>query len=663
MLDAFLPLACELRPDSRPAPAPVGVIPLGAGCVAVVHPVRDEADADAGRFEIRVGGRPAPSPLASSRLRLNDGGLRHVALIPLPDTAVRRAGVEVRCNGRIIAALDADALQTPIAQPMSLAAGLSTEGAARLLRLLLATAPSLFAGDPGEDFAQLAKLVLSTLTVIDLPHLSFRAVGREGCIASYRMAPGITAPRDIVSVENGRPRLLRQAEFLPTDDRSARLEVYFPKVPGNAATLICLGDTPLRLGQAAPEARLRDLSIWHRRASPEVRARVERLLVERASTDPMAAAQVRELNSRPGDVPRLTVRAAACTPRGLLYAVSIRDPRALAADLRLTNGTQEVAVPISAATLHPSWGPVQIGFALFDRPIEGEACRFEIVTKARRILPQQDSPITPFDGTPPDGLANLTEGTAVRAMSAALSDHFAGAEPVAIDFFDFGRQPSAPDLRLLIDFDRDLDALRAICTAVALERQPRGLEIVFLLHDPEQLDRVSDVLADLHELTNLPLRLALPSRPTLEAECVRAVSAAGSPCHTIHLRSGTIPQGTGWLSRWHRRLGSANGPRLLGVEILAHTDASRGGKRLPKATLIGFNANASRILADRPLHAASLHADLSVHARDLGGTLHARDRTTTLTHFAEPRPQSPLLEAVEAQLDAASAPTIERAAP
>lgn len=663
MLDAFLPLACEFHPDSRPRHTPVSVIPVGLGRVAVVHPVREGTDADAGRFEINVGDRPAPSPLASSRLRLNDGGLRHVALIPLPAKVVQRAGVEVRHEGDLVAALDADALQSPIAQPMSLAAGLSSEGAARLLRLLLATAPSLFGGDPGEDFADLAKLVLSTMTLTDLPHLSFRAVGRGGCIASYRMAPGTAAPRDIVSVEDGRPRLLREAEFLPADDRSARLEVYFPHCPNNAATLICLGDTPLRLGQAALDARLKDLSIWHRRAPPKVQARVDRLLGERALTDPMAAAQVRELHCRPSDRPRLTVRAAASTPRGLFYVVSIRDPGSLGADLRLTIGTQTVAVPISAPTLHPAWGPVQIGFAAFEQPIDDVACRFEIVTKARRVLPQQAISTRVFDGTPPDDLAQVTDAAAVRAMSAALSDHFAGAEPGAIDFFDFGPNPSAPDLRLLIDFDRDLDALRAICTAVALERQPRGLEIAFLLNEPAHLDRVSDVLTDLHDLTRVPLRLALPSRPMREAECVRAVSAADSPCHTIHLRSGLIPHGTGWLSRWHRRLGSANGPRLLGVEVLAHHEVSRGRKRLPPATLIGFNDHASRLLVERPLHADSLHADLTVHARKLGGTLHARDRTTTLINFAEPRARSALLEAVEAQLGTASAPTSERGAP
>ncbi len=656
LIDSFLPLSCELAPQARTAGGQIRIVPLGPDRAAVYYPV-PAAFSRAGPLAVRLGQGALVGPFAATTLELA-AGRRQVVLLGIGAERLLREGLTLAQDGQTIARLTPEMLQSPLASPLALIAGLSQPGAARLLRLLLTTGVSLFGAGAHPDFHALAEHLLAILPVTDLALVSVRAVGRRGCLLSCRGPDGPGQPAAIVLLEGTRVQAQRSARVL-AGSGAGRLDLFLPKLPAPGATLLVLGPHPLRL--AIPPDRPRPLGLagWFRRAAPPLQAEVLALVDGLSPEDTVARAQAAEVRCPREALPQLTLKAAALTESGLIYALAVRDPQGLLSAVRIGFGAAgpSVVFRLKAPVLHPDWGPVHLGHVALGPAPAGSvpalrgSPRLDAVTASGRIVPQGRVAIPLFDGTLPEGLKRFRAEAAVEATAAALIDFFAHRSALRVAFHDFGEPPDTPRLRILVPFDGFPDLLCAAVTALAVESRPAGIEAIVLPAQASRAERLGPLLEDLHAVTGIALRLALPDRPCHEAELLRAVLAKSDAAETILLPAGAVlPAKPGWLARWRRRLAASASPRLLtalpGAAPAGGVRPATGGTPV----WVGFNRAAAASLIASPLRTASRQGDLACLATILGPGSVAVERRSGIGVLAGRPGQDPSLEAAEARI-------------
>jgi hypothetical protein len=402
------------------------------------------------------------------------------------------------------------------------------------------------------------------------------------------------------------------------------------------ADIIALGDRPIRLSGHGGEV-VRDLTDWLQRRPPEVRARVLSWLDDLAGGEAEVAALRDEIACPSDQAPKIEPLYLAEAPNGILAVVAVDDPRGLLAALRL--GVAGHGVDMPCQSLAPLAGrSVACGFV--PMPVRGGGMvEIAPVFGSGRIGAATEVPAIAFDGAVPEIFDGLPRHLAVkplaRAVPAAMRTRPVWRRRVA----SFGPQAVAPAIAIVAAAGDTPEHLHALVAAAAAEARGRRAEIVLHHAEGPATAMVAAAAEALSAVHRIGVRVVSVSGPALPSEILRAALAEIRAPRCLVVAPDCLPQGTGWLRGWRRRVAA----RAEARAIVAAARNWDGGEAAGYA--IGLNAAAiARLLGTRPV-LPGVAGDLAATA----GIARVRARGLEIKSFAAAAP-SGLVDAIEAEI-------------
>lgn len=628
------------------------VVPLSERLSAAFFDASEDLAVHGNELAGTTGTQALERPLIVTQLGRTAGGLRNVFLLGHSTSALCREGLNISLRNRPLAGIDPLMLQSPVVDPLALLTGLSAEGGRRLLKLLLTTGLSLFGRESYDGFREIVTQLLASLAPPTQPLRAWCITGESTSVASYALPSGveIASFAELVLLDSGNVRRLAgfdiNIETLAGGDRL--FHVSLPVVIQPSASLVVLSDNPIRLAGPDGTQLARPLGPWLERRSGPVRRKIRSGLEKSASQDRVAAALLDEIDcpetERPSAVPRLL----ASTPRGLLYAIGVRDPRNLLRRIVIGRGGEGSGIALGQPLHHPKYGPMQVGYLRCDTSAVAEgATELSLHYRSGRLSHLGSLQSLPFDGALAEILPAPLDKLSASGIADALAEAFADALPtrpsVTATRLEIGVGRKTATCCLVVEVGSSMDYPHAL--AAALQGDEYGS---LLLHhaDPAATPLLITLAEQIHAVYGLEVSVAVHSGgQSLPAERLRAVLDCVTAPVSILLSSDALPLGGDWLQRWANRLVDDGTPRIAGGVLLNHDCTIRhaGGevavtgvadlihrdlpfRDLPifkggpvvstlfHASCFGLNAAAREHLRALPLRTPGTDADLSLLA-------------------------------------------------
>ena len=552
------------------------LVPMASGVAGLFFDTPAGSAGNGGRLGASADGARLEPPFVTTRLALHSGGERHLILTGRGGETLLGRHILI-FQGEVPAAeIDPAWLQSPLGDATSLIEGLSDEGRRRLLKLFLTTGPSLFGSRAGTAFGEAARGLLDLLGVPMMPPAAVCGLG-AGAIVTYQLPARIEAERigEIVILDAGRSRRLADCRpVVEPRDHGCLVHVHLPGALPPGATLVGLGPTPIRLRLPAADTRTRSLVPWLARRDAATRAWVHELIEATAATDAGAEALMRELRHHDAP-PGLAVHHLSATPRGILCALALDDPAGLVREVRLDRGGAVTRLAAGAGGFR--------GYVVLPRRSAiADRCRLRLILHSGRVIPAGERALTAYAGELPPGFG-LADADALAAASLDRErPRGLGRACTAAGLELFGPAPLAPTLRLIVPADERPDAVQARAAMLLAERG--GLRVEILCHGPARAaEAAAPVLADAAAVFGVAHRLLrLPTTSTPLDGLAMALELSldlGAETPVLVLGANVLPQGSGWLGAWLRRLGRPWA--MLGGTLLDHEGAvCHAGARL-----------------------------------------------------------------------------------
>ncbi len=608
------------------------VVPVAEAVSALTFDLGPDAPLS-GRLRGEIDSAPITGPLVSTALALRSGGVRHVLLVGAPSGALLDRRVMLSLGGHPAAAIDPDWLQSPLADGNALIEGLAEDGRRRLLKLFLTTGASLFGAGAAAAFAKAASDLLALLGVRALAPVSSCRLG-AAAVLSYPVPATFDTSMlgDLVLLGRGRTRRLTGVKpAVERQGKAALLHLLLPPLPAGAA-LVTTGPAPMRLDPPDGGTAAEPLGRWLAGRDAATRIWAGDLVEAAAASDPAAAALAHETRWIASAPPALEVAHLSATPRGILYAVRLRDPRSLVRGLRLERGGAAVEV-----TLDHRPGGACVGYAPLPAATRlDDAARLRLVFRSGRVETVHQGPLAAFDGTLP------AEAGADDARAVARARLDRERVPVNAWIEDFGEMPRRPRLVVVADLAPDLDLVRARAAMIAAEAGSGGVALVCTAPDGPLAVAARSAIAQAVAVHGLPHRLVVTGGGAGEGD--RLVAALGQieAAATLVLGAAVLPErGTG-LVRGLRRL-SATRPVLAGT--LTDHEGQEAGAGV--AACVALAPAAVAAIRD----AGPVYPDAHVLVADAARRLGAAGRPGVAGRFiryAAPAPVDPAEAAVDA---------------
>lgn len=581
-----IPLERTLFPSGpRRSPQPLGeatAIPLGDSLTAVFF---DRAAGRPGRLAAEQDGLPLPRPFVAAELGLRPGGVRHVLFVPQGLGTLLSRHLVLRLGDLPAAEIDPAWLQLPQDDLPALTAQLSPQGTARLLRVMLTTGASLFAG---EAQAGLARAIPRLMDICAIPALApvARTEIAERTLISY--APtGLSGPPSAAAV-------IRDGFLIPLRHSDCFLDggLLHLLLPAGSAPeqIVALADAPLRL--AAPDAAPRRLSAlaWiHARPKP-----CRDWLFDRLGDT--AAALEQELAGNQAE-PAIAVRHLSGLSAGLLHLLILQDPARLVRKVILERRGQTAEL----TPLHGADGTaVLAGLADLPGGAGGDSCRIRVLHRSGRLRTLAEAPVTPFDGTVPAAFADAWAAGApvLHPLAEARAGFSRAAPPSAVQHFG---PTQTCGLRIVTAIGGSADLIRARAAMILAEAPSTPVEVVCTMADGPLAQAARQALAQTAAIYGIAHRLVLLPDCATESERLCAALAQAQDLPALVLGGDVLPQDPGWLAFWLRRLRRPGvlAPALLAPDgsIAAASEGSDPLRGLPAAHLPAGGRAAPRPLA------------------------------------------------------------------
>ncbi len=583
-----IPVDRKLCPSDRPSfPEKIGeatAIAMGASLSAVFF------DRPAGRRD-RLGaeqdGLPIQRPFVAVELALSSGGVRHVLFVPQGRGTLLSRHLVLRLGGRPVAEIDPNWLQLPQDDLPALTAQLSAQGISRLLRVMLTTGASLFAG---QAQAGLTEAIPRLMDICNIPACTPVArtdiAGRS--LVSY-LVPGLSSlphPADAVALVEGRLVRLSEADCFAEDDL---LHLLLP--PGlPLGQVVAFTDAPLRLAPADAAPR-HPAPAWIRGRGKPCRD----WLFARIGGG-TAAALEQELAGGLTE-PTIAIRHLSQVPAGLLHLLVLQDPSRVVRKVLLDwQGGQIDLIPSHGA----DGTAVLAGFAnLAGRTGGSDTCRIRVLHHSGRLRTLAEARVAAYDGSIPPGFEEAwTEGAdTLRPLAQARAAFRRKAPPFVSQSFGPVQRCG---LRIVTSIGTSADVIRARAALILAENPVIPVEVVCTMTEGHLAVAARHALAQTATIYGIPHRLVLlPDFATAGERLCAALSHAGNGPALV-LGADVLPQGPGWLSFWLQRLRrrAVLAPALLASDgsIAATREGQDPVRGLPTAHL-----PASGRRADRPL--------------------------------------------------------------
>ena len=510
-------------------------------------------------------GEPLGRPLISITLALRGGGRRHLLLVGVSTPVLMRSRVTVALGSEVVAAIDPEWLQTPLADEAALVAGLSDAGRGRLVKLFLTTGASLFGADGAADFARAARRLLDLLNVPALTPTAWYPAASAGGFLTYRIEGDVLAccTGSLVYLAAGQVRRLAGCELASErSERGSLLHVHVPEALTPGSSLVVLGGFPVCLRAPTGDPAPRALVPWLSRRAPAIRAWVQSLVEPAAEGDPAVAALMREINCECDELqPTLEVKYLAATHEGVLHAFELRDPHDLVRAVRVERGdvAQDI-VPDPARFA----GRHLIGYtALPRRSRANDRFRLRLVYRSGRVRTRAEGPLARYRGEFPAGWVSKDAGAPEAVARARLSLE---RTPRPATTAAFGTPPDRPNLSVIVAVGDNLDVVRARAAMLFAEPGGRDVEVVYHDADGPLVAAARAAIADAAAVFGISHRLViLPEKSDATVRLLAAFDATRG-AGILVLGADVLSAASGWLAPWLCRLVSAR-PILGGTLI------------------------------------------------------------------------------------------------
>lgn len=617
-LDQRLCLSAPPLPPTRVEDATA--IAMGAALSAVFF---DRPAGRRGRLQVDQDGTPIPRPYIAAELALASGGLRHVLFVPQGIDTLLSRHLMLRLGATPVAQIDPRWLQLPQADIPALIAQLSAQGLGKLLRAMLTTGASLFAGQAQAGLADAIPRLMDLCAIPALaPVAATRIAGRM--VLSYAI-PGLREPADAVAIGDG--RLIR---LNPSDAFAEGELLHLLLPPGfSSAHVVGFADAPLRLAAVDAALRCLPVSAWIQGRGRACRDWLSARLGGAAAAlgkDPDAG-----LTN-----PQITIRHLSQVPSGLLHLLVLQDPSRVVRKVILERPDGQVAL----TPAHGVDGTATLaGFADLPNGLGG-TCRIRVLHQSGRLRTLAEAPVAAYDGGVPAGFEEAwAAGTDVlRPLAQARAAVRRDAPPSVAQHFGPVRTCG---LRLVTAIGDSADLIRARAAIILAEGHGIPVEVVCTMTQGPLVPAARHALAQTAEIYDIPHRLLLLPATATGAERLRAalVHAQGVPA--LVLGADVLPQGPGWRAFWLGRLRrqAVLAPALLAVDgsIAATCEGGDPYRGLLPRHLPAPGRRAVRPLADclalgsagiaRLLNTDAPHPDLAVWiASALGGCARTETR-------------------------------------
>lgn len=542
------------------------MVPLGACGSAVFF---DRPAGDGGRLWAEQDGKALPRPFMGAALPLRSGGVRQVLVVPQGAQALLARHLMLRVGDMAVAEVDPAWLQLPLAELPALTGGLSAEGTARLLRMMLTAGASLFGGSPQVELTDALCRLLDLCAIPTIPLLARTDIG-GWILASYGLPTGSARPADAMAILNGRlVRLPATRAFAENDQLHVLLH------PGQVqAQIVVPGPAPARLAAAGLAPLRQPLRVWLQSRSKPCRDWLF------AGLDgETAAALTRELADDAVD-PTVTVGHLSRLPAGLLYLLHLHDPSRLVRTVVLAGAGQRV--PLAPAT-GADGTALLVGLADLAEGADQESpFRIEGVCHSGRTKVLAQVPVASFDGTIPTGFAEAWKSGAkiLEPLARARVTLRRDMAPTAVQHFGAGGNCG---LRIVTPISDSADLIRARAALILAEAPAARVEVVCTIAEGSLAAAAYQILDLATAIYGVPHRLVLLPPAATAGHHLRAALAEARDTPVLILGADVLPAEAGWLSFWRRRLRrqTAIAPVLLAADgSIAATcegeDPSRG---------------------------------------------------------------------------------------
>lgn len=518
------------------------------------------------RLTALLDGRPAPAPCIGTALALQSGGLRHLMLLMLPVAEVVGARIDLVLDGRPEAAAEPDWLQPPLRPLPVLLAGLGPAGRTQILKLMLTTGASLFAGAGGPDLAALGRQLLDLCQVPQVPAQGWTTFGDGAAIVSHRWEGA--APPQGAAMAVLPDRIVRQETETLAEPEAGRLHLHLNGRPPESGEVVIFAPGPVRLMPPPAGDLPQPLALWLQGRSDAARGWALGHVRTAAARSPAAAALLREL--RTPDLPiRLDMLSLSAAPGGLLYAFRLEDAERLVRTIRFQAGSRFVEI---APSVGPDGIALDAGFAPLAEATEGEPCQIHLTLGSGRQRHLPEMRPQPYRGGIPDGFAEAWAVARSDGPAAALARARAvlPRQPAAVRIERFGPAGQAR-LALIAAVGANPDLIPARAALIGAEPAAHRAEVILTVPEgprAEQARNLAAVAAEVHGTGHHILSHAADATP---AEVLRAALAL-CPGAALLLGPDVLPAMPGWLGSWLDHLLRAEVPVTAGV-LLDHDGA------------------------------------------------------------------------------------------
>ena len=525
-------------PQAGPRPLAEGfLVPVAERAAALFFDERPGASGRR-RLAVEADGAPVSGPLVSTALPLRAGGCRHVVLLGQGADALVRRRMLLSLGTTPAAVIDPEWLRSPLVDVATLFEGLSEDGRQRLLRLFLTTGASLL-GRGVAGFARATRDLLALLGVRRLEPLGWTRTGTAGRIVSYRLPDGFEAGRlgPLVTLTGAAmARIAGTPLTVEARRNGALLHVLVASTASEDAVIVATGPEPLALALPASRAPVA-IERWLAARDAATRAWCGGLLDSAATSDPLAAAIVRELRHRDAPGPALAVEHLSGTPAGVVHAFRLTDAHGLVRAVRLVRGAESVTLEVEGRAGLAGYAPLPRASSIDDR------CRVALVLHSGRTIAVAEGPLPAYDGA---GLA----AAGPQAVAAARLDRERFGRVLRSE--SFGEGAATPWLAVICPVSACPDLIATRAALVAAEAAGRGIEMVYHATEGTDAEAAHLLVARAAATFAIPHRLIVVT-PDLDpaARLVAAVRAATAPT-VLLLGAEVLPAEAGWISPWRR---------------------------------------------------------------------------------------------------------------
>jgi hypothetical protein len=483
-----------------------------------------------------------------------------VILVPREAQALAESGIALEDRQGCLIELEADWLQSPIRDVCSLFHDLTQPARAKVVALLLTTAPPLFRVGDRPDYAVAATDALAAACLPVQPVRSAVVLG-DGVLLSVRLDRLIEGATSIAAVSRHRLGSLSGVSTLVADGAAEpELHVCLPRRLSSGSRLVVLDRSGQGLVVEPPQRTTQDVETWISSAPAAARLWARNLLVA-AERDAPAPARSKKDGRRPW-IDTIAPVEVFATPTGVLVAGRIPATASTARSLTIQRGATSTAIDLPGAGSADPHAKRARGFCLFARYAGEErgtgGVKLSLSDRIGNVLATGLREPSHFDAHVSETLASalrrfqpsLDEEQVARACAEARAG-LTYAEPDA-EVVAIGDGGDAA-LSIVAPLPENPDIVKARAAAFLNGSEPLEVDFIYFCTNTESNESRVRLLEDAHAIYGQNYRLVVTdTSATPSAQIQRAVAEASDSA--LLLGAGAVPDAPGILELFREAL-------------------------------------------------------------------------------------------------------------